>query len=290
MRAQTEGALAVLSQATMRMARVLALREAASSRQAELHRAAAALQLPRALLRMGKGRGALFRPAGAAEGQGGEGTAAGGAAVAAAATAEAEPAASSASMATSAVLSLSSATLSVMRRRRGSKPEGGRREDGAADNDDGAPEAPSSGWLPEQTAEEEAAAAATPAAGASAASAWDEARKDAAALSPAQQQSLAKESRAVEERLGDLAHEVGRAEATLMELARMQNEISAHLAAQEEKIISVQTDTTAAVDNVEAGNEELAQALQFNRDFRWGMLLVFLLLSATLLFLDAFYP
>jgi hypothetical protein len=274
------GALAVLNQATMRMARALAAREAAAARQSEIHRAASALQLPQALQRLGAGRGALQRPADSE-----------------AATAAAKDSTPSAALATKAVLSLTNATLSVVRRRRGFV--------GAAAEDRGGGGGTTAiadgGWLeeeeggdpaddaPQEGARKSAESAVGQDSAAVATAAWADAQKSATTLSETHQQALALEGRALEERLGDLAHEVGRAEATLMELARMQNEISSHLVAQDEKILGVQADTSAAVDNVEAGNEDLAQALQFNRDFRWGMLLVFLLLSGTLLFLDSFY-
>lgn len=104
---------------------------------------------------------------------------------------------------------------------------------------------------------------------------------------PEQQRlAMVREARVVEERMHGMAHEVRKAETTMRDLIEMSRQLAAHLAVQDEKIAQVQDDTDSAVENVEAGNKELALALKYNRDFRWAMLLVFLLLSFSLLLLD----
>lgn len=313
--AHAEGVLAVLGARGAAAAHALAAHEAAAARQHEVARAARRLQLPTAVLRNTRGRGALYHadtliPTGSTAASTGVSTGAdtgvstasrtGGVITTAAGTAlsTGERGVSAAGpAAASAVLGLTEATLSVLRRRRTTPTAASAMPataahtstpaapvadesdiDAHADTDADADAAVS--------AEAEAAAAK---ASAKASAAWEGARAGARSVGPAQAQVLAREGRALEERLGDLAHEVGQAETTIMELSRMQHDMAMHLAAQEEKVMSVQTDTADAIANVEAGNDDLAQALKYNRDFRWAMLLVFLLLSASLLFLDFYY-
>lgn len=115
---------------------------------------------------------------------------------------------------------------------------------------------------------------------------WEEAVTAAKNTSGVQRQALVREAKNVHARIAGMAQEVGQAESTLRELARMQTEIAQQLAVQEDKVKAVQSDTDSAISNVEAGNEELAQALKYNRDFRWAMLLMFVMLSLCLLLLD----
>eukprot|EP00730_Choanoeca_flexa_P001523 TRINITY_DN10671_c0_g2_i1.p1 TRINITY_DN10671_c0_g2~~TRINITY_DN10671_c0_g2_i1.p1 ORF type:complete len:357 (+),score=80.07 TRINITY_DN10671_c0_g2_i1:63-1133(+) len=98
---------------------------------------------------------------------------------------------------------------------------------------------------------------------------------------------LAKQHQLVAPEIKGMLHEVNQAESTMYELTKLQVKLNQKVAEQDVQIGQIAQDTAAAADNVEQGNVELLKAIQYYRDFRWGMLLFFLVLSAALLVLDA---
>jgi t-SNARE complex subunit (syntaxin) len=86
--------------------------------------------------------------------------------------------------------------------------------------------------------------------------------------------------------LTDLHQEVGRAENTMYDLAQLQARLAQTLQEQDHVIEQIQANADTAQHNVDSGNEELTAAMKYQRDFRWGVLLFFLILSLTLLALD----
>lgn len=84
----------------------------------------------------------------------------------------------------------------------------------------------------------------------------------------------------------ELLSDVLRAESTVFDLARLQARLNEQLHVQQEQIAMIDHDTMTTLENVEQGNQELAEAVKYHRDFRIGVLLFFVILSLSLLLLD----
>ncbi|EDQ85358.1 uncharacterized protein MONBRDRAFT_29296 [Monosiga brevicollis MX1] len=104
--------------------------------------------------------------------------------------------------------------------------------------------------------------------------------------SPAMSQALAQQVRQFRTELHDMAREVDQAQDTLYELASMQSRLMGKLQEQDVTIEQIQQDAETTLHNVDRGNEELTEAIRYNRDFRQGVLLFFIILSLCLLFFD----
>eukprot|EP00045_Choanoeca_perplexa_P017759 m.264851 g.264851 ORF g.264851 m.264851 type:complete len:348 (+) comp17625_c0_seq11:1611-2654(+) len=116
--------------------------------------------------------------------------------------------------------------------------------------------------------------------------AWEEVTTAVDNMDSSALAALAKQHQLVAPEITGMLREVNQAENTMYELARLQAQLSSKVAEQDVQISHIAQDTLATLENVEAGNTELAEAIQYNRDFRWGMLLFFLVLCITLLVLD----
>lgn len=107
-------------------------------------------------------------------------------------------------------------------------------------------------------------------------------------LSPqrVQQQLLDDETRALQVELSSLLDAVQETETKMVEMSALNHLMSTHVLQQAQQIEHLYDQAVEATKNVELGNKELSQAIQRNSSSRTFLVLFFVVLSLSLLFLD----
>ncbi|KAI9136067.1 hypothetical protein BKA69DRAFT_1179205 [Paraphysoderma sedebokerense] len=105
-------------------------------------------------------------------------------------------------------------------------------------------------------------------------------------LSTQEKMLLESENREIMNRLESKLEHVRQAESTLLEIANIQTQLSHHLSAQSSVITQLYNDATLQTDNVREGNKYLVKAQKRGSDSRIIVLVILIVLTFVLLFLD----
>ncbi|KAF3336933.1 Syntaxin-81 [Carex littledalei] len=101
-----------------------------------------------------------------------------------------------------------------------------------------------------------------------------------------QEQLLDDETRSLQIELSSMLDAVEETERKMMEMSALNHLISTHVQQQAQQIEQLYLQAVEATNNVEKGNKELSQAIQRNSSSRTFLLLFFIVLTVSVLFLD----
>ncbi|KAI5696050.1 hypothetical protein M8J75_007392 [Diaphorina citri] len=105
-------------------------------------------------------------------------------------------------------------------------------------------------------------------------------------LSPEELQTFKNENDSLFKHLTNLTEEVEQIESKVLKVAELQQQLTENLYDQDHMIEKTLTAFVGTTENIKEGNEQLHQAIQGNATLRLFVILILLVLSFTILFLD----
>jgi hypothetical protein len=112
--------------------------------------------------------------------------------------------------------------------------------------------------------------------------------EDASLWSKEEEQVFALENQALANKLNTMATQVRTIEQRLAEIAALQDTLMIHVMEQEQQIETIYQEAMSTTENVRGANSQLESVIRRGVSFRLTMLLILLVLSFALLFIDWF--